>query len=279
MDLTDELERSIPTGPAVDRPLPAPTERLRLGRQVRRRRRLTAGGVVLAVTALVAGGVALLDLPAEQTPTATRPRASSTDAAMPPPVLWRTQEPITQFTYDDQAFFDTDGELVVRPGAEVLRRVDNPQRVEAPAQTVGLVTRWRDKEYWTFAWGRGDEASSDSVAVDDLPAPATLDQWLADQSARSDGWEYDATFVSLAADGTLTPARAGVTVLAQTTDVPAGMRRPGRPAAIGVVAVGDARLCFGAVGDQLTYQSAREYGPDLDGCTASLFEHWEPDVH
>jgi hypothetical protein len=278
MDFTDELERSIPAGPATCHPLPAPHERLRVGRQVRRRRRLASGGAALAVTALVAGAFTVLDLPAEQTPAATtRPRTSATASADPQPFLWRTQEPITQFTFDDQAFYDTDGELVVRDGADVLRRVDNPQGVAAPAQTVGLVTRWQGAEYWTFAWGDGESASTDTVAVDDLPAPATLEEWLADQAARYEVSYYDAQLVSLTADGTLTPARDSVTVLAQTKDVPAGMRHQDVPAATGVVAIGDARLCVGAAGDQISYQSAREYGPDLAACTA-LFEHWAPDV-
>jgi hypothetical protein len=277
MDLTDELERSIPTGPTTPRALPTPTERLRLGRQVRRRRRLAAGGAVLAVGALVAGGVAVADLSTEQTPTAARSRPAGTDASGPPHVLFRTQQPITQFSYDDQAFYDTDGVLVVRDDAQELRRVDNPQRVAAPAQSVGLVTRWHGKEYWTFAWGRGGEASSDSVAVDDLPAPATFEQWLADLSAQSQVWNYDAQYVALSPGGTLTPTGTGVTVLSQTTDVPAGMRHPGAPAAVGVVAVGAARLCVGAAGDEFSYQSAREHGPGLAGCTV-LFEHWEHDV-
>lgn len=271
MDLTDELERSIPTAPIAGPVLPSAAERLQEGRRIRRRRRTVGGLGTLAVGVLVAGGVTLVDLPAQQDP----PSAGGVEAGDTDDQLWRTMDPVPQLQGAGQAFYDTDGSLVVRDGAEVLKRLDDLPGVEPPVQSVALVTRWHGNVYWTFAWNEGDDATSSTVAPTELPSSATFGQWVADMTARTAAEQSGARYVTLDADGGLVPAQMGVVVLQQTTDVPAGMLREGEPAAVGVIAVGDAELCVGAADGDVTYQSAREHGPDLSGCREML-EGWHP---
>ena len=279
MDLTDELERSIPTGPAgsdrsrADRPAaPAPAAYDVAGGCRRCRAR------ALAVTALVAGGVALLASP-EQTPTATRPRASSTDPRD------AAEDPVAHPGADHPVRPRRPGVLRHRREPSCAQEPGDPPRrqpsgVDAPAQTVGL--------------------------RDPLAGPGVLDVRVGSGRRRQQRLGRESTTCRHRPPSSSgSPTRRPRTRCRTTTPVRhprrgrdahpdrrhgdgpgADHRRPRRHAAPRAAGRDRGRgrrrspalrRCGGRPADLPVGPAST--GPDLAGCTASLFEDWEPDVH
>ncbi len=76
------------------------------------------------------------------------------------------------------------GMPVIRPDAEVVRKVDNPLGLEPPRRSVAYVVRYDAKTWWAL-WELGPSglngAQTIRVAKDGY---ASIDDWLADQQAQ-----------------------------------------------------------------------------------------------
>lgn len=163
MDLAQELERAIPPGP----PLPAPESRTATARRALRRRRALQGiavaGAVAALVvpvALAAGGPVTRGH--DPAPPATRPStAGSPSSPDAEPGTRLLPDPAASYPWSGGEVVAVDpvrGELLVRPGAVVLRRVPDLYPGK-DTESVALVLRYRGLEYWA-AWEWDDGGAS-----------------------------------------------------------------------------------------------------------------------
>jgi hypothetical protein len=144
MDIQWELENAIGIGPD----LPPPTERLVAGRAALRRRRWVVGaGTAAVVVALAVPAVAMSLGPAERgtgitpaTPPSATPSAPGQATEDPEPSF---PEPEKTLAYVD---YDT-GRLVIQPGVEVLRRIDDLYPGE-DIRSVALDVRRGERHEW-----------------------------------------------------------------------------------------------------------------------------------
>jgi hypothetical protein len=117
-------------------------------------------------------------------------------------------------------FTSTDG-LVVRDGAEVVRRVDDPLGREPEGSSVGLVVEYAGKTTWMLldTSHGGGSGTTEDAAESGWP---TFDLWLADDVALQNGG-HRLTLATFADDGTLRPGEDGVQILDQQAnpDLPA----------------------------------------------------------
>lgn len=213
-DLREQLDRSFGDGP-THLPLDA---RLAAGHRALLRRRIGTGLVTAAVVIAVIGttfAVAGGDDRATREPgyaasdssVATEPSVSPE----PSPIPWRGE-----FVRYDRA-----GEVEVRPGAEVLERIENPYGHELPRRSVGLTVSWKDKTYWVLLETR----SSMTTPADPEGAWSNLGEWVAEQVALDSGAgsedeaaDFPGTNVRFDDSGRLV-ADEGYRVVEQRTDV------------------------------------------------------------
>ena len=107
----------------------------------------------------------------------------------------------------------TTNRLVVRKGAEIVRRVDNPMGLESPKSSVGLVVEHAGTTTWMLleTGPRGGGGSYEDEVDSGWP---TFDLWLADSVALQKG-QPGLRLATLAEDGTLSPGEDGVQILDQ----------------------------------------------------------------
>ena len=106
--------------------------------------------------------------------------------------------------------------LELRDGVTVLRRVDNPLRLEAPETSVGLVLEHDGTTTWMLATAAPDSGTGTSEEAARSGWPS-FDMWLAEQVALQSG-EPGLRLVAMDADGTLAAREPGVEVLEHVAD-------------------------------------------------------------
>lgn len=169
MDIADQLEAAIPAPPRPAPPLDASVARGR--RALARRRAAYAVGAV--ATALVIGGTAWAVSPgdgpgrsggpgfAEQPSGSAAPRPQQPDDEADPGMPWRGE---------DAARRDRTGDLEIRPGWTVTRRIE---QVDGPG-TVGLELSKGERRQW-YLFG-------DAMTISSLHAPepgySTFQGWI-----------------------------------------------------------------------------------------------------
>lgn len=122
---------------------------------------------------------------------------------------------------DSQAYYDAEGQLVVRDDAVLLKRLSVTEGVASGLVAEGLVTEYKGREMWTYIVRRAGDPTSISAmsefAAANVSAGTTFSTWLHDQAAANfpGGLPIDA-YVVFGKDGTLTAA-PGVEVLGRTT--------------------------------------------------------------
>lgn len=265
--LSDELDRSFGAGPE-HRPLEATLDAGH--RALRRRRRLRWSSAVAAVAVLAAVG-AWQAVPRSDPPQVAAPDDRTEDANR----TWRDLDPIPQFDdTEEQVFYDSDEVLVVRDGATVLSRTDDPWIVEGIDRSVALIIRDGSRTYWSFAWqAANDWAHSVSVRSEDVHG-ASFEQWLDSEIALNAPPGAQPDHLTLTPDGTLRAA-SGARIIDQTEDLPARLAPEGYTAVAALVSIGDAEVCgvvrrtAGRPAESI-YLNAFRYGPDLAGCIAGL---------
>jgi len=179
MDIQWELENAIGNGPD----LPPPPERLVAGRAALRRRRWVVGaGTAAVVVALVVPAVALSLGPAERgsgitpaTPPSATPSVSQQATGDPEPTF---PEPEKALAYVD---FDT-GRLVIQPGVEVLRRVDDLYPGEDIRSVALDVRRGEKREWLVWEWTERGGAAAFSGPADGVFD--SFDAFVADAVAK-----------------------------------------------------------------------------------------------
>jgi hypothetical protein len=181
-DIADQLDAAIghapPDGPALDQTLDQTLDRtLALGRRALRRRRL-AYGVGAVATALVIGGTAWAVSPGDSAATRSEdPGFGDRSANATPSQPTRAADddgadPAGEVPWvgPDAARLDRRGELEIRPGWTMVRRIDE---VNGPG-TVGLEVTKGDRRQW-FLFGTG-------MTISSLHAPsegyATFQEWV-----------------------------------------------------------------------------------------------------
>ena len=159
MDLTQELERSIPMGP----PLPPPAERLVAGRRALRRRRAAAAVGAAAVVVALAVPIAALGGSTADRGTDVPPAEPAPSASESPEGDASSSEPTgrPRLRGNNLAWVDVDaGELRVHPGAVVHERRDDvfPGK---DTKSVALDLSLGDRRQWVLLeWSeRGGVAS------------------------------------------------------------------------------------------------------------------------
>ena len=120
-----------------------------------------------------------------------------------------------KFPYAGLVNYSTKG-LVVRDGAEVVRRVDDPLGKEPQGSSVALVVEHAGRTTWMLleASRNGSGGTTEAEAESGWP---TFDLWLADNVALQNGAQR-LTLVTFAEDGTLVPGEDGVQILDQQAD-------------------------------------------------------------
>ncbi|MBA3780459.1 MAG: hypothetical protein H0X12_01195 [Nocardioides sp.] len=174
-DLRDRLGRSFGDGPS-HRPL---DDRLVAGHRALLRRRIGTSLASLAVVAVIGSSYALAggndratDQPgyaASESSVATQPTVS----AEPAPIPWRGQF----------VRYNTAMEVEVRPGAEVLERIENPYGYELPKHSEALTVTWKGKTYWVLLEGDRTASSGGYTSADPNGAWRDLSEWVASQVA------------------------------------------------------------------------------------------------
>ncbi|GAA4816713.1 hypothetical protein ACFQ0K_08225 [Nocardioides caeni] len=165
-------------------PAPLPGAYVAAGRRHLRRRRLATGGGALGVAAVIAT-IALLGSGGtpqgapDRTPVVDSPSAEEDSTAAAKPV----DDPATrvrEWLSPGQVLgYDGEGRLVVRPGWEVVRRVDNPLERTAPAGSLGAVVTNGEKTFWYLL---DFDADSNGASWDPVgKAYARLEDWLTSQ--------------------------------------------------------------------------------------------------
>lgn len=223
-DIQQQLEQAIGHGPA----LPAPADRLAAGRAALLRRRLTVGGAAAVVAALMVtpfaiaaggGGTRTVEpAPAAPAPASTRSAEASEEPAT---AEEPSQEPEQRWHRWEFVRFDGDGQLELRPGIEVLDRVDGYLRGTRWDHSVAMEVTWQGQVYWSSAeWDR-EEDSGSSGSTPENDGWADFRAWVASQAAANTGADDPGTgrpeMVVDNGDGTLT-ASPGTTILEQQAD-------------------------------------------------------------
>jgi hypothetical protein len=169
-DIADQLDAAIghapPDAPALDQTLDRTLAR---GRRALRRRRLVYG-VGAVATALVIGGTAWVVSPGDSAATRSEdPGFGERSASAAPSQPTRSAAEVP-WVAPDAARLDRRGELEIRPGWTLVRRIDE---VNGPG-TVGLEVTKGDRRQW-FLFGTG-------MTISSLHAPsegyATFQEWV-----------------------------------------------------------------------------------------------------
>lgn len=250
-DLQETLERAIPAVPEPPLALPDPAARVQHGRRVLRRRRIVGGvGATAAATLVVAGAMAGLPI-GPGNDTVWEPGAGADTAANDEPagerdteLLWRLLDPVPGFAEDDfdQAFFDRDGVLVIRPEATVVRQDDRAAEAGVPL-AAALITERDGVTHWTVvqsleAWSTaGLSAAGNSITPDEAYG-ATFEQWVRDVEAA--GLLERPVYLELREDEL---SAVGGATLVESTVPDATVLPEGRTGAIAIVDVDGASVC------------------------------------
>lgn len=196
------------------------------GRTVVRRRRIAAGGAVLA-TALAVGGTAWLVAPgndgkSESSQVAVQPTPTPTaSATVPADTSGEESEPVVT---------GTDGEPVVNPAAEIIEQDSFTASNGKVAEIYHL--RLSGDEYYVYL--RPQEASSVPVPVQGL----TLREWVDRQiSGSASGQIADDAWVRFDNGSHLTTVLEGLEIVEQLPDpgLGDGFAGPGEPTALAEV--------------------------------------------
>ena len=202
MLLQDEIERSFGDGPA-HRPV---EDRLTAGKRVVRRRRATTAAAALAVVAVVGASYSVAEGVDGDGAGAV---ASQREAG---------EDPNDEMFADGQLATYDAGEIVIRPGVQVVRTVENPMGLTPPATSVGLVLEYRGETTWTLMDWQMDGKTAGSGTTSDVAGTSfsTFDLWLDDAVALWAG-EPTLALVRFDADGSLSPLD-GVELLEQRAE-------------------------------------------------------------
>lgn len=220
-DLAERLDRSFGDGPTH---LP-PHARVVAGQRALLRRRIVTGLLTAAVVVSVIGtsfAVAGADEHALEKPGYAASVEASADPSVepsraadaPPAIPWRGE-----FVRYDRAF-----EVELRPGAEVLERIENPFGYQPPQHSVGLTVTWKGTAYWVLLDGGPKGGSAAYTPAEPEGAWSNLADWVADQVAvnrpGSDDPAGDFLNVNVRFDeaGQLVPDH-GFTIVEQRTDI------------------------------------------------------------
>lgn len=250
-DLHEILERAIPAAPEPPSPLPDPVARVQHGRRVLRRRRIVGGvGAAAAMTLVVAGAMAVLPIgpgndtawqPGDGTDTTVNDESAGEQDTE---LLWRFLDPVPQFSHDefDEAFFDRDGVLVIRPDAAVIRQDDRAGEAGVPL-AVALITERNDATHWTVAQSREPWSTADVSAAGDSITPdqahgATFEEWVRDVEAA--GLLDRPVYLELR-EGEL--AAVGGATIVESVVLDSTVLPEGRTGAIAIVDVDGASVC------------------------------------
>lgn len=241
MDLHDELENAIGHGPT----LPTPQERLAAGQAaLRRRRALVSVGAAAAVAAVVlplavlaGGGATSGTAPSPAAPPsvaapAPSPSAATEEPTEPAPQRWQRWESIR---------YSAEGQLEIRPGVEVLDRVDGYLSASPRWEhSVAMEVRRDGTVHWVSAeWDSETGSSSGSTEAND--GWVDFRAWVASQTAvnvpgKPDPGNGYPDLVFVEEDGSLA-GHPGTTVLEQRQDLgfPENFAPAGAPTAAAVV--------------------------------------------
>ena len=125
-----------------------------------------------------------------------------------------TPEDIEDFPYAGLVDY-RDGEVTVRPGATVVRRVDNPMGATPPASSVGLVVDFDGETTW-LSITSGKNGGGATVEEEEESGWLTFDQWLAaDVALQTHQPGLELVTID---DGVMRPAVPGVEILDQRAD-------------------------------------------------------------
>lgn len=116
------------------------------------------------------------------------------------------------------ATLSTNDGLRVRPGVEVVERVENPLERKSPNTSVGLALRKDGVTTWLLldAWSKG-HGSSTSSELESESGWLRFDQWLTDAVSAIRGID-SVGLVAIDGAGHLTPDDPGVEILEQVAD-------------------------------------------------------------
>ena len=163
--IRDEIDRSIGEGP---RGVPVDELLARSRRALLRRRLLAVAGGTLAVTGIfgatgmvAAGPGTDASLAPEY---AEQPSASPTTPTSEAALALRTpsHREANQAFSRPLARFDDRGRLVLAPGTEVVRRVDDPFSSSGPGKSVALELDYRRARYWFVVYQAPDRSDRTS---------------------------------------------------------------------------------------------------------------------
>jgi hypothetical protein len=169
-DIADQIDAALGAAPPEAPPLDAT---LGMGRRALRRRR-AAYLVGTAATALVIGGTAWAVSPADSPSRRSEDPAivdqPSAPATSPPTRATREKEPGVSWLGEDAAMLDGSGDLLVKTGWTVVRKIDE---VNGP-QTIGVdITKGRRHQWFLFG---------KAMIISSLHAPsegyATFQEWI-----------------------------------------------------------------------------------------------------
>lgn len=219
-DLAAAIDASFGDGP----PPPSLDGLLLAGRRARRRRtttRVAIGGAV-AAGVLVAVGVSTgsWDLTgAANSGVATTPSTTPSASAPGPSTGPEDGPPPLPASRELGVDFGPDGELLLREGTSVVRRIASPLADVGLERSYALVLERERQRYWVIAeWSPSGELISSDPAGKGF---ATFEDWVAYRVEASTGEEPD--LVRLRPDGTLRPA-TGIELVTQVQDIDLGAR-------------------------------------------------------
>lgn len=173
MNITDEIDRSIGTGPQ----LPSPLDRLAAGKSAVRRRRLAGGVASLAVIGLLGGAAYVIDLPADreqgQVEVANQPDIPIDAEALQPGHI---------------VGYDATGRLVRRDaGVRVTKLTENPVDLDGAANAL-LEIDYKGRTSWVHVYRLPDGGSD---YRDDDAEFGTFQEWAASLAKGGDGPDGD----------------------------------------------------------------------------------------
>lgn len=121
-----------------------------------------------------------------------------------------------KYPYGRVVNYGLDGVIELRPGATIVRRVDNPHSLTPPETSVGLVVEFEGETIW-LSLDSSPTGGGGTFVKEADSGWATFDEWLADQVALQQG-EPGLRLVSIDDEGVLTPALPGVEIIEQQSD-------------------------------------------------------------
>lgn len=204
MLLQDEIERSFGDGPA-HRPV---DDRLQAGRRAVRRRRATTAVAALAVVAVVGASYSVVEGVGGDGAGSV---ASQGEAG---------EDPNDEMFMEGQLATYDAGEIVIRPGVQVVRKVENPLGFTPPDTSVGLVLEYRGETTWMLMDWSTDGRTAGGGATSEVAGRdfSAFDLWLDHQVRfyKSNGRGLE--LVAFDGSGALTASEPGVDVLEQRAE-------------------------------------------------------------